>query len=83
VVVTSSKAPIRAARLKEAANSVTRWTSDNGFKISPEKTKRMLIHRRRARTEGNTRFKIRVLFNEKDRHGQETLNVGMFDERLN
>jgi hypothetical protein len=84
VVVTSSKAPIRGeTRLKEAANSVTRWTSDNGFKISPANTKTMLIHRRRARTEGNTRFKIRVLFNEKDRHGQETLNVGMFDERLN
>jgi hypothetical protein len=40
VVVISSKTPIRAeARSKEAANSVTRWTSDNGFKISSEKTK--------------------------------------------
>jgi hypothetical protein len=39
VVVTSSKAPIRAEiRLKQAANNVTRWTSDNSFKISPEKT---------------------------------------------
>jgi hypothetical protein len=47
VIVTSCKAPIRAeTRIKEAANSVTRWASDNGFKISPEKTKTMLIHRK-------------------------------------
>jgi hypothetical protein len=59
VVVTSSKAPIRAeTRLKEEANSVTRWPSDNGFKISPEKTKSMLIHRRKPRTEGNNIFNI-------------------------
>jgi hypothetical protein len=62
VVVTSSKAPIRAeTRLKEVANSLARWASNNGFKISPKKTKTMLIHRRRPRTEGNTRFKLRVL----------------------
>jgi hypothetical protein len=54
VVVTSSKAPIIAeTRLREAATSVTRWASDNGFKISPEKTKGGL-HRR-------TKFKLRVL----------------------
>jgi hypothetical protein len=54
VVVTSSKAPIRAeTRLKEPANTVTRWATDNSFKISPEKTKTMLIHRRKPRTEGN------------------------------
>jgi hypothetical protein len=29
--------------------------------ISTEKTKIMLIHTRRPRTEGNTRFKLRVL----------------------
>jgi hypothetical protein len=35
VLVISSKVPIRAeTRLKEAANSFTRWASDNGFKIS-------------------------------------------------
>jgi hypothetical protein len=28
---------------------------------SPEKTKTMQIHKRRSRTEGNTRFKLRVL----------------------
>jgi hypothetical protein len=62
VIVTSSKAPIRAEnRLKEAANSLTRWANDNCFKISPEKTKTMLIHRRRPRIEGNTSFKLRVL----------------------
>jgi hypothetical protein len=62
VVVTSSKAPIRAETwIKEVANSVMRWASDNGFKISLEKTKTMLIHRRRPRTEGNTKFKLRVL----------------------
>jgi hypothetical protein len=58
VIVTSSKAPIRAETiLKEAANSVTRWANDNGFKIS----KKMLIHRRRPRIEENTSFKLRVL----------------------
>jgi hypothetical protein len=58
VILTSSKAPIRAeSRIKEAADSVTRWPSDNGFKISPEKTKTMLIHRKSPRNEGNTRFK--------------------------
>jgi hypothetical protein len=42
------KATIKAeTRIKEAANSVTRCASDNGFKISLEKTKTMLIHRRR------------------------------------
>jgi hypothetical protein len=36
VVVISSKAPIRAeTRLKEAAISLARWASNNGFKISP------------------------------------------------
>jgi hypothetical protein len=56
--LTRSKAPISAeSRIKEAANCVTRWASDNGFKISPEKTKTMLIHRKRPRNEGNTRFK--------------------------
>jgi hypothetical protein len=62
VIVTSGKAPIRAeTRLKEAANTITRWTNDNGFKISPEKTKTILTHRRRTRIERNTRFKLRVL----------------------
>jgi hypothetical protein len=44
-----------------AANSVTKWASDNGLKISPEKTKIMLIHRRRPRNEERTGFKLRVL----------------------
>jgi hypothetical protein len=62
VIITSSKALIRVEnRLKEAANSVTRWANDNCFKISPEKMKTMLIHRRRPRIERNTRFKLRVL----------------------
>jgi hypothetical protein len=53
------------------SNSVTGRASDNGFKISPEKTKIMLMHRRRPRHEGNTRFKLRV-----GRDGQETSNIG-------
>jgi hypothetical protein len=85
VVVTSSKTPIRAeTRLKETANSVTRCTSDNGFKISPEKTKTMLIHRRRSRTEGNTRFKLRNIGTEKIEMVKKHRILGLtFDERLN
>jgi hypothetical protein len=86
VVVTISKAPIRAeTRLKEAANNVTRWASDNGFKISPEKTKTMLIHRRRPRTEGNNRFKLRVLIGTKKiKMVKKHRILGLtFDERLN
>jgi hypothetical protein len=79
VVVTSSKAPIRAeTRLKEAANSSTRWSSDNGFKISSGKTK---IHRRRPRTEGN-RFKL--IGTEKIEMVNKHRIMGLtFDERLN
>jgi hypothetical protein len=55
VTVTSSKASIRAeTRIKEAANSVTKWAGNTGFRISPEKTKTMLIHRKRPQNEGNT-----------------------------
>jgi hypothetical protein len=86
VIVTSGKAPIRAeTSIKETANSVTRWTNNNGYKISPEKTKTMLIHRRRPRIERNTSFKLKVLI--------ETGRIEMvkkhrilgltFDERLN
>jgi hypothetical protein len=86
VILTTSKAPIRAdTRLKEAANSVKRWASDNGFKISPEVSKTMLIHRRRPRSEGNTRFKLEVLIGtEKVEMVKKHRILGlMFDERLN
>jgi hypothetical protein len=84
VIVTSSKAPIRSeTRIKEVANSVTRWASDNGFKISPEKRKTMLIHRRRPRNE--TRFKLRVLIGtEKVELVKKHRILGLtFHERLN
>jgi hypothetical protein len=90
VIVTSSNAPIRAetrikANSKQAANSVTRWTSDNCFKISPEKKKTMLIHRRTPRTERNTRFKLRVLIRTKKVElVKKNRILGLtFDERLN
>jgi hypothetical protein len=86
VIVTSSKAPIRAeTRIKKAANSFTRWASNKGFKISPEKTKTMLIHRRRPRNEGNTIFKLRVLIGtEKVEKVKKHRILGLkFDQRLN
>jgi hypothetical protein len=61
LIVASTNAPIRVETgIEEAASSDTRWASDNSFKISPEKTKIMLIHRRRPRIEGNTKFKLRT-----------------------
>jgi hypothetical protein len=58
---------------------------DNGFKISPEKTKTILIHKRRPQTEGNTRFKLRVLIGtEKIEMVKKHRILGLtFDERLN
>jgi hypothetical protein len=84
VIVTSSKAPIRAeTRIKEAANSVTRWANDNCFRISPEKIKTMLIHKRKPRNEGNTRL-LRVLNGtEKVKIVKKHRILGLtFDERL-
>jgi hypothetical protein len=69
-------------RLKEAANSVTRWAKR--WKL-PEKTEIMLIHRRRPRIEGNTRFKLRVLIGTEEIEMVKKQRIlGLtFDERLN
>jgi hypothetical protein len=52
VVITSSNAPLLTKnRLIKAATSISKWADENGFEISTEKTKTMLIHRRRPKTE--------------------------------
>jgi hypothetical protein len=83
VIVTSSQAPITTeTRIKEAANSDTRWESDNGFRISSEKTITMLIHRRRPRNEGNTRFKRVLIGTEKVEMVKKNRILGLtFHER--
>jgi hypothetical protein len=86
VIVTNSKAPIRAeTRLKKAANSDTKWANDNGLKITPGSTKTMLIHTRRPQIKGNTSFKLRVLIKtEKIEMFKKQRILGLtFDERLN
>jgi hypothetical protein len=47
IVYTGHKIPrVAEARLKKTAEKVFKWTNENGFRISAEKTKLMFIHRR-------------------------------------
>jgi hypothetical protein len=61
VILTCNKTPKTAeARLQKATNMVSRWTNENGFTISTEKTKAMLIYRRKPRVSRNPKMKIRI-----------------------
>jgi hypothetical protein len=47
IIYTSLKQPrVTETRLKKVAGKVIKWTNENGFRISAEKTKPMFIHRR-------------------------------------
>jgi hypothetical protein len=47
IIYTSLKQPrVAETRLKKVASKVIKWTNENGFRISAEKTKSMFIHRR-------------------------------------
>jgi hypothetical protein len=59
VVITSNKAPLLAEnRLKKITDSISKWAEENGFEISTEKTKTMLIHRRRPKIERRLKLKL-------------------------
>jgi hypothetical protein len=60
VILTSSKTPKTAeVRLQKATNTVSRWANENGS-ISTEKTKAMLIYRRKPSVSRNPKMKIRI-----------------------
>jgi hypothetical protein len=60
VILTSNKTPKTAeVRLQKATNTVSRWANENGS-ISTEKTKAMLIYRRKHRVSRNPKMKIRI-----------------------
>jgi hypothetical protein len=60
VILTNNKTPETAkVRLQKATNTVSRWEKENGFTISSEKTKAMLIYRRKPRVSINPKMKIR------------------------
>jgi hypothetical protein len=61
VILTSNKTPkIAEARLQKAKNMVSRWADENGFTISTEKTKAMLIYRRKLRVSTKPNIKIKI-----------------------
>jgi hypothetical protein len=45
-------------QLQSATNTVSRWANGNGFPISTEKTKAMLIYRRKPKVSRNPKMKI-------------------------
>jgi tRNA nucleotidyltransferase (CCA-adding enzyme) len=47
-------------KLQKAANEIVNWTKENGFKISVEKTKAMLIHMRKSRVYERPKLKVRL-----------------------
>jgi hypothetical protein len=61
VILTNTKTPkIAKARLQKATNTVSRWANEKGFTISIEKTKAMLICRRKPRVSRKPKMKIRI-----------------------
>jgi hypothetical protein len=84
LVITSKKAPLLAEnRLKKTTDSISKWAEENGFEISTEQTKTMLIHRRRPKIE--RRFKLNLLMNNEwiEMVRQHRILGVMFDERAN
>jgi hypothetical protein len=61
-------------KLQKAANEILKWTKETGFNISVEKTKVMLIHRRKPRKK--PKLKVRLGLNV-----IETQTVQVFDHR--
>jgi hypothetical protein len=61
MILTNKKTPKTAeARLQKATNTVSSWANKTGFTISAEKTKAMLIHRRKLRVTIKPKMKIRI-----------------------
>jgi hypothetical protein len=84
VVIKINKAPLLAEnRLKKPTDSISKWAKENGFEISTEKTKTMLIHRRRPKIE--RRFKLNLFIkNERiEMVRQHRILGSIFDERAN
>jgi tRNA nucleotidyltransferase (CCA-adding enzyme) len=46
--------------LQKTANEIVEWTKETGFNISVEKTKAMLIHRRKPRVYERPKLKVRL-----------------------
>jgi hypothetical protein len=84
VVSTSNKAPLLTEnRLKKATDSISKWAEENGFEISTEKTKTMLIHRRRPKFERRLKLNL-FIKNEKIEMVRQYRILGViFDERAN
>jgi hypothetical protein len=83
VVITSNKAPLLTDNtLKKATDSTSKWVEDNGFEISTEKTKTMLIHRR---SKIERRLKLNLFIkNERIEMVRQNRMLGViFDERVN
>jgi hypothetical protein len=69
--------------LQRSANKIMKWVNETGFSISAEKTKTLLVHKRRPRAQSRPTLKIWMgeCMLEMGRH-QRILSL-IFDERLN
>jgi hypothetical protein len=69
--------------LQRSTNKIVKWANKTGFTISAEKTKTLLVHRRRPRVESRPILKIWLgeCMVEMVRH-HRILGL-IFDERLN
>jgi hypothetical protein len=83
MVIKINKAPLAENRLKKPTDSISMWAEENGFEISTEKRKTMLIHRRRPKIE--RRFKLNLFVkNERIEMVRQHRIFGViFDERAN
>jgi hypothetical protein len=69
-------------RLK-ATDSISKWAEENGFELSTEKTKMMLIHRRRPKIERRLKPNLFIKNERIEMVRQHRILGVMFDERAN
>jgi hypothetical protein len=69
-------------KLQKAANEIVKWTKETGFNISVEKTKAMLIHRRKPRVYERPKLKVRLGPNAIKMVRQYRILGLIIDERL-
>jgi hypothetical protein len=84
IIYTSHKLPrLAESRLKKGADKVIKWTNENGFRISAEKTKSMFIHRRNRVLGRTARIKIWINNEEIEMTNHHRILGLIFEQRLN
>jgi hypothetical protein len=66
-----------------ATDSIFKWAEENGFEISTEKTKTMLIHRRRPKIERRLKLNLFIKNERIEMVRQHCILGVIFDERAN